>query len=328
MSSSIQNSKDDDIIQGVWEVLDNIAVMERLHISQRTLYNWVKKGILQPDINSHEDGLRFNEAHIAAIELERDTYVTLREAAQLIGVPYPYFLKWVELNQVHLKPNALSNRASNVIERKLVQELTSHVQEQYLSVKKPTTPKGKRLSIYDNGLRLFDLQNVQSKDIVVLNVNPPLFLVEDGELRSGGGMHWVSEPPILVPYKASKGSTYLRFPKQFDRTRYDLLNRLVVECGLKNIQVFEQEQSYEVICRNGIHMPLSDLPIIQSHIVHGELYEYEGQIIIGDAIKRIAVPVYHSWLPQLEKQAKEKGYRSVQEYVHAIISKEIDGGAG
>jgi DNA-binding transcriptional MerR regulator len=304
-------------------VLDNIAVMERLHISQRTLYNWVKKGILQPDINSHQDGLRFTESHIAAIEQKRTNYVTLPEAAQLIGVPYPYFLKWVQLNQVQLMPNPFSERASNVIERKLVLELTSQVQEQYQNVKKQTTPKGNRLSIYDNGLRLFDLQNVQNKDIVVVDVNPPLFLFEDGELRKGG-IHWVSEPPISVPYKASKGSTYFSFPKQFNRTRYDLLNRLVVQCGLKNIQVFEQEQSYEVICRNGIHMPLSDLPMIQSHLVHGEIYEYEGQIIIGDAIKRIAVPVYQSWLPQLEKQAKQRGYHSVQEYVHAIISKEID----
>ncbi|MDQ0896217.1 MULTISPECIES: helix-turn-helix domain-containing protein [unclassified Paenibacillus] len=301
--------------------------MTELNLSRRTIFEWIKKGILHP-IGSR-DGLRFSPDEIKKVREFFNEHVTMREAALILEVPLQFIKSWIEKNVDPAFPShPYLRNATYAIPKKWIDSHRVEICGEFNGHKnrKRNTPKeikGRELNPFFNGYRLFDSVDRDGEHCWIVDTDPVTILcngkmvVLDKSVPEG-----TSEPCLNLPYAASKGAVRFSIPHaSLDDTTLHMLGTMVHQFGTKNIRIFWEQNSYLVVVRNGMVLRnRENETLLKNYIVDGEVFSTDEGIILGDFVHRLTISLHYSEFQKLHKATD--GH--VQELISKIIRQHLE----
>src|SRR5690606_32352340 len=216
--------------------------------------------------------------------------------------------EWLETNVAEeLVPHTYSRSALFAIPKTTILKHQDDIRWAYQqhSSRKRNTPrdvKGREMPITDQGYRIFDSVELKDGQYWVVSTNP--VVLSD---LSGNQLYPKEQgkscPPKNVPYVAQKGRTRLRVDKvQITELGYEVLRDLAYECGERNLRVFDNEDCFILLVRNGMVLENREgyEELLRSYVIDGTLFKEDGnRIIIGDQLQRVTISLLHSEVQRL-----------------------------
>jgi len=252
----------------------------RLNKSRRTIYDYVEKGILKPVAERPmSGGLVFYEEDIAELERLFNQRLTINAAAKQLNVPFPFLKNWLEDKGIEYEMEAAGTKTRFFIDQDRLKQYAELIKADYEKIKgKKRKPAGlgRELSLYKNGLRLFDHISLGAGSHgTIIDLDPFTVLTENGDKILPEKWDISSAPCKDLPYSAYKGhSTFVfRNVQANDKKEIRVLGKLVYHFGTKNIRVFEENGVYTAICRNG-KVSLKDISLeeIEPFLIEGDVW--------------------------------------------------------
>jgi len=300
-------------------------VVKRCGVNRRSIYDWVKRGVLVPAERSRVlPGMVFKKEDVEKLEVWINKHISVHAAAKKIGVPYLFFTKWLDLNKIILQEGIIDNKTKYVL---LVEWLEKNQKEIVEAYNQSAGKKRKKLGNYElqiehEGLRLFGRFHWRGEMATIINVKPLMVRDRHGLIEVNARDIESLHPSLEVAYAGNRGTLVCRVPKSSleDELVCEGLDNIVYYLGVKNVRVYEEESEYIVSCRFGI-LPLvpSILHVLDSFVADGGEYFVEGEdLIIGDVEKRLNIGIPYSCLKDLKKVASAQNI-SVQVLISRIV---------
>lgn len=294
-------------------------VITELNLSRRTVFNWIKKGILHP--TSSQDSLQFSPDEIEKVRRFFNEHVTTREAALILEVPMTFLNRWIENNIEGGFPAHPYLSNATAIPKAWIDSHRVVISGEFSGQKKrnrntPKEIKGRELNPFFNGYRLFDRFDKAGDYCWIVDTDPFTILsngkmvVLDNPVPEGN-----SEPCLNLPYAASKGAVRFRIPfASLDDRTLQMLGIMVHHFGTKNIRVFAEQDLYLVVVRSGMVLRNREFEtILKDYVVEGQIFSNDDGIVIGDFVHRLTISLHYSEFQKLHKETDG--------HVHELISK-------
>ncbi|MGI2295543.1 helix-turn-helix domain-containing protein [Paenibacillus sp. GXUN7292] len=283
-------------------------MMGQCDISRRTVYDWINKGIVRS--LKTPSGLMIHREDVEYLS----SFLSVRSVAKKIDVPYVFLLNLVRENNALVETNLSFMQGKYYVSRVWVNEHRELILESYEKSKGSSNRRknfGRRMQLYQNKLRLFDELSYEGNTVRLLSVEPPLkYMGSKGDIGCIGDPHYMghSKECANTPYMGYGGSVVFRFSYGDLRDQIQALDSLVYWLGEKNVQVYEDQTCFNVICRyslipfhEGIYKPLID------NVIEGDVWEdNKGNIVIGDYEMRLKLPIKYRQLLDLEQKLEDK----------------------
>ncbi|OIJ09398.1 hypothetical protein BKP35_16200 [Anaerobacillus arseniciselenatis] len=303
-----------------------LQAANELDRTERQVRYLVKTGIILPinqDTYKRDGGYRFSQDEVERIkEMLKPEGISLRKAAEIVGVTPQY------LNSLALKGEIDSDLVliGNKKERRFKKEECIKFRSQ-LKVRTHSSVAqfGDKLHLYNHNLRLFDLFSYKDELIRVVKTEPIVFLKTDGTLIHPcfeEFVQWSSSWPEK-PYRTKKGfvSFRLPIPRNPEHLTYNILFNLIEELGVKNVQVFEQNDGdYFIRCRQGkISLQQECFNLLKRYLVEGEINKISDDIVeLQSSMISQYIHLPRELYTEIEKLASEHSV-SIQEQLNEII---------
>ncbi|WP_221568695.1 helix-turn-helix domain-containing protein [Alkalihalobacillus sp. TS-13] len=256
----------------------------KLKKSERVIHHLVKTNVIlpvNPDTYRRDNGYRFRpEVYEFLKQMYHTDKLTLREAAEFIGVSPQYLNQLTKNNKIDSDLIQVGKR----MERRFKKEECLRFKEKMKRGEhtRRSAHYGKKLKTYANGLRLFEIIEVQGQCVRVINTEPVILLTNDGSTINKVNFAYRSEPWPPIQYERKKGFIHFQFsiPRSKDHATYKILYKLIKYLGEKNIQIYEQATGdYLVRCRQGrIPGTEEEFSLLNGSITQGRV-EFDEQYI-------------------------------------------------
>lgn len=292
---------------------------KRLNRSERTIYLWMEKGIISSvntDI-SYAGPPVFNEKDVKQLEEQMMGQLTIYAAAKFLKVPYHFLQSWITEQGTELNVKQEGKRPTYYLKRSWLEQNKYRILEDYQfqrGLSFPTENLGERMELYNSeiNLHLFEKIIYHGQEGIVWSLDPFQIKIDNRVIEiQGESVHAVPRQfeEMCGKVVRHKGEIILKVPMslQAQHPTYSLLGQWIT-LDLKNIEVYRDEQTFQIVLHNGIYEKwgayFSD---IQPFLYEGDIFVEEDNLIVGNIEKRISVPVSYRTLQKIEKEAKEQG---------------------
>ncbi|MYL35418.1 hypothetical protein GLW08_21285 [Pontibacillus yanchengensis] len=306
--------------------LDDVA--HRLGKSMRQIRYMIKQGTakpINPKTYRSDGGYMFDQDEVNRLEhLFETDKLSLNEAAELIGITPQYLSSLAVEGTIISELKKIGKRTYRLFSKEDCHSLKEELSNNHST--KRHTQFGDKLTLYNDGIRLFMLSNYKHEQVRVVRVEPLTLLKENGEVISADSTDTTSDAWPERSYVRKKGFVEFRIsiPRHIEHQTYNTLYKMIGELGTKNIQIYETSMGdYFVRCRQGNFFGnQEDFELLKMHIRAGKI-RMEGHRIYLDTnyvSKTINIP--DQLFDKLSSNAETEDV-SVEEKIISLIEENL-----
>lgn len=277
---------------------------------------------VNPDTYRRDGGYRFAIHEVQRVkENFNQEGLSLRNASKLIGITPQYLSRLAIEGKIASKLVQVGNRMERYFSTESCNDLQSQIK---IKSSKKVAHFGKKLALYHNNRRIFELIKHANELVRVINTEPITLLKMDGTTISNIDDLDIRQSAAWpdVPYNTKKGfiEFKLSIPRSAEHHTYDALYTLIRELGPRNIQVFEQKDGdFYLRCRQGkINLPSEYFNILKRYLIKGDVIEVEGQVKFISDFTSQYIHLPNELHKSVEKVAVQNS-KSIQEQLIELI---------
>ncbi|RJG15635.1 hypothetical protein [Paenibacillus thiaminolyticus] len=257
------------------DIIDTQEIIKKWGIEDREIEELVNEEKLLP-IDRQAELLQFTQEEINRFLLEEN--FSLTEAALLAGISKTYLSNLAVANEVESTLMTLGKRKRRTFKFPAILELKSRLQKEkhQFSFQRGA---GKALTLFENGLCLFDSFSFNNQKVIVTQVNPIVLLFPHGFVIPNENIDYTSPVPSDRKYEMATGSCVFQFEKEPNifSPWYSILFQLIQKMGTNNLKIHEMDEYYLVRCRLvSIKGNVSLYEKLESRLISGKV-EYNSE---------------------------------------------------
>jgi len=296
--------------------------------SERQIKYMIKNGIIRPvnkDTYRRDGGYRFSKEHILEVQQKiSPSGIKLKEAAAIVGITPQYLSK---LSLEGFVESQLVEIGKRTERRFKLEDL--HKLKDYLKQNKYNQYQefGKRLHLFKNNHRLFELVNYKGQPSRIISTYPLMLLTPNGSKNTvEQNFHCSSWPE--KPYITKKGfiSLEIPIPNNPEHPTYNIIYKLIEGLGEKNVQIYERETGdYYIRVRQGkLYLPKDEYDFLKRYVVDGKVERNDdGEVILSTGIVSQYVHMPEKTYMKLTEYAEENNL-NVQDCIVMLLEKCLD----
>ncbi|GGC98811.1 helix-turn-helix domain-containing protein [Pontibacillus salipaludis] len=290
-------------------------VSKKLHKSERQIRYMIKQEQIMPvnpDTYRRDGGYRFKEEEIEHIRRTYDMNgLTVKEAAKRAGISPQYLMQFVGKGEVESFTKIIGKQKRRFFELEEIERFKDRLKERTVSNREGEY--GALVQLISREVRIFDKVRINGVMTRVVSTSPLKTLMSNGKEIH---IHENIEGKGIWPerdYIKQKGFAEFSvpIPRNMDHPVYDLLYKMILQLGKKNIQIYETDLGdFYVRCRLGqLKITEDELQLLLRYIEKGEIYydpkTFVAHLMSGFTTTSIDIPT--KILKRYQQEAEELG---------------------